>query len=121
MFDYMTALQQLTLNETNPCGVIKLCLGTKKWNLDQKSNKIGFDFKGCRKASFCYIRYDEILDLYDMEFLKQERINFGNGISVPGGYKTVEEKKGLYCDQLHEVFEEFTGLRLFTPRIVMMA
>jgi hypothetical protein len=110
MFDYMLALNQLTLSK-NPIGKLGLFLGTKNVYHDQKRNQVGFNFKMCKKASVCNIYYDEGKDLYRMEFRKRKRIQIALGI-YDYDYETVKVFEDVYCDQLKEIFESFTGLYL---------
>jgi hypothetical protein len=62
----------------------------------------GFKFKMCKKANYCELQYDYGKDLYNMSFSKL----------TPKGHKQVKEFKGIFCDQLTDLFEDFTDLYL---------
>ena len=102
MFDFMTALIQLTLSR-NPLAVLKLMLGMKKWDHDE--NSVWFDYQMCDKHSICRIRYDEGADLYVMEFCKPAKTKGGD-------FEVVETIEDVYNEDLKELFERHTGLYL---------
>lgn len=112
MFDYTLALQQLT-HKPNPYGVLKAMIGAGYFVHSQEDNFIRFRFKMCRKASICKIQYDSGFDLYNLSFFKTRKIR---DKLIPQFYTeetvVVKEYKEIMCDQLKELFEEFTGLCL---------
>lgn len=114
MFDYKLALQQLT-HKPNPYNVLSVMIGAKEFIKSDKEDFIQFQFAMCKKASICRLQYDSGLDLYNMVFskIKRQRVNYCPGVAFYNqSVETVKEFKGLVCDQLKEVFEEFTGLCL---------
>lgn len=112
MFDYNLALQQLT-RRPNPYGALKAMIGAGYFVQSQEDNFVHFRFKMCRKASICKIQYDASQDLYNMSFTKIKKTR---DKLVPQlckeEYIVVKEYNGVMCDQLRELFEEFTGLCL---------
>ncbi|WP_150109021.1 hypothetical protein [Cyanobacterium aponinum] len=99
---------------TQFCGTIDrlvIMLGTKKVIYDNATAMIKFDFKMCHKATLCSIRYDYGMDTYEMEFYKFNR----KGME----WETVKTFDDVYCDQLTEIFEDFTGLILnYRPEFI---
>lgn len=89
-----TILQQL-----GGSGRISAMLGTKNFVGDE--NSLMFDFKMCKKAKKVRITLNS-MDTYDIEFYKIRKFEH----TVTGDFK------GVYCDELKNVFEEFTGLYL---------
>ncbi|MDA3854893.1 MAG: hypothetical protein PF569_01445 [Candidatus Woesearchaeota archaeon] len=71
---------------------------------DTENCTLRFIFKGSRKMNRVHIKYDEALDLYNMDFLKYSPSKMTS--------KSVKTFEGVYCDQLIELFEETTGLYL---------
>ncbi len=89
------------------CGTVsrlRTMLGTKQVSYDNATNMIKFDFKMCKKANYCVIRYDCGMDTYEMDFCRFNRQKME--------WETIENFTDVYCDQLTEIFEDFTGLIL---------
>lgn len=107
MFDHKETLRQLTQcrEGVNPTSRLMAMLGTEMVVYDNKKCNVAFDIHGARKTTMCRITLNG-KDLYDMEFLKKKRGVFEFGM------ETVKKFEDLMCDQLKDVFEEFTGLRL---------
>lgn len=95
------ALKQLTGRE-NPYNTLSAMIGAKNFGIT--GNAIVFLFKMWSKANICRLELDEGLDLYNLIFLKLNKKTF-----------SLDEKArfdGIYGDQLKEIFQETTGLRL---------
>lgn len=101
-----TAIQQLTMNKSNPYGALKLMVGAE--NFVYGKDGVSFRFKMCRKAQFCRVELDEGADLYNLVFIRLRN------------YELTETGRfdGLYFDQLKDTFERFTGLCLTVPNVV---
>ncbi len=104
MFDSMTALKQLTRSD-NPKDVLKHMLGTRKYYGGDEEDRIGFDFKMCRKCSVCNIYYEAGKDLYRVEFLRRKRGSLDE-------FVVVETRHDVFWGELKKIFEEVTGLYL---------
>ncbi len=65
-------------------------------------NSLKFWFQDCNKADVCRITLNG-LDLYDIEFFKSK--------ATEPEDTTVKTYENIYCDQLTDLFEDFTGLR----------
>lgn len=96
---------QLTGDERNPTGLLKLMVGGKHFQRDEKG--IVFKFSMCRKANWCQIHLNG-LDYYDMTFIKCGKYT----------RKEVERYDNLMFDSLKPLFESFTGLTLGVPRVI---
>lgn len=68
-----------------------------------RDNGLTFKFKGCRKTNCLDIELDPS-DTYNLKFWKITN----HGLNC----KVVKEIKGVYADQLREIFEIETGLRV---------
>jgi len=68
---------------------------------------LSFRFKGCSKANHLKIILTAADD-YTLEFTKIRGLDF----------KKVETREGVYCDNLAEVFRNFTGLETRFPKFV---
>lgn len=99
-FDYMTALEQLTMSR-NPIARLEMMVGAKDFMFDSSEDSIAFKFKGSSKANYLEIKLDRN-DTYTMTFMKLRGMDF----------KTVKEIDGVYNDMLKNIFEETTGLYL---------
>lgn len=85
-----------------PFGALKVMLGTR--SLLRIDNGIRFDLHGAGNgATLCDLVYNVGEDLFELHFYR-------------GGHK-MESLTGLFADQLREVFENHTQLRLTVPRI----
>jgi hypothetical protein len=81
----------------------KLSMMIEMWNIKVEDNGVSFRFNGSQVANYIKIVLDPS-DTYNLEFMQ---INSAKGIC--------EEKKRysmIYCDQLINTFEEYTGLYL---------
>ena len=92
-----TLLQQL-----GGAGQLRAMLGTKAILADE--NSATFDFRLCKLANRCKVTYLPKLDFYRVEFFL---VRSTNGIAHPQ-----ETFSMVYADQLRQVFEGFTGLRM---------
>ena len=91
----------LTQSE-HPYGALRTMLGTQR--LQRIDNGIRFDLHGsAHRTPSCELVYDDGLDLFNLRFCR--------------GGKEIKSFNGLFCDQLKEVFEGYTGLTLTMPRI----
>ena len=85
-----------------PVGTLKLMLGTH--SILRIDNGIRFDLHGAKTGeTLCDLVYNVGEDLFELHFYR-------------GGHRT-ESLTGLFADQLREVFENHTQLRLTVPRI----
>ncbi|MGF1673166.1 MAG: hypothetical protein ACFCUV_05680 [Rivularia sp. (in: cyanobacteria)] len=91
-----TILQQLG-------GKGKLSLMIGAWNINVENNGVSFRFKGSQIANYLKIVLDPS-DTYNLEFVQ---INSAKGIC-----EEKEKYSMIYCDQLINTFEEYTGLYL---------
>lgn len=101
---------------TQFCGNISrlvIMLGTKQVLFDNATNMIKFNFPMRNKANYCVIRYDSAMDTYSLEFCRF------NNKSIE--WETIESFNDVYCDQLTEIFEDFTGLTLnYNPQFISL-
>lgn len=65
-------------------------------------NDLIIKFKASKKANYVKIHYDKGADLYDMTIGKASGVNL----------KTIFDEKGLYAEDLRDIFERKTGLYL---------
>ena len=105
------ALSWLT-GSRRPIAALRTMIGADSFGMIE--NTIQFHFKAGRSINYFVLEYDEGLDLWNAVF-KYFR-HTGPGIKTV--FKEVKRFDGLYCDQLKEIFEETTGLRLTIPRII---
>lgn len=96
-------------------GRLKAMLGAEPVEVTDTSFR--FSFKMCRLANQFKIELDEGRDLYNCYFIKQRKFttrDLMKGLR-PSDEKfrpvIVKEAKGLFCDQLQDLFESTTGLR----------
>jgi hypothetical protein len=95
----------LTQDFKHPFGALRAMLGTKLFILNDHG--LRFDLHhAAHRVTLCDLDYDEGRDLFNLTFYKNKRFE-GN---VP-----VKTFSGLFCDQLKEVFEDYTKLRLTFP------
>lgn len=99
-FDAKLALDQLT-QSNNGIGRLVAMIGAK--DFVKGSDHVQFGFKSCRQANKCSIILNAD-DTYTVRFHKFNRRSLE--------CKQVIEFEGVYCDQLKEIFESFTGLYL---------
>jgi len=106
-----TALQYaqiLTQDWKHPYGALRAMLGTKLFI--RREHGIRFDIHGAlHRVTLCDLDYNEGYDLFELKFYRLKKWE---------GPQLVKEFKMLYCDQLKEIFEEYTGLRLSFPTII---
>jgi len=103
-------IEMLTQLLQSDHGRLKAMLGTSKVVYSNDKNTVTFNFKMNRKANHCTLSYNCGNDLYDMEFWKISKPSKSN--NYEGKFTEIEVFNSLYNDQLKDVFEEFTGLRL---------
>ena len=104
IIDANTAREYATYLTGNgrPFATLRLMLGTQ--SLLRIDNGIRFDLHGAANgATLCDLIYNVDEDLFELHFYR-------------GGHK-VESLTGLFADQLREVFERHTQLRLTVPRV----
>lgn len=85
----------------NQLGSYVFKIATGAHTLTHTHNSLKFWFEGCNEANICCITLNG-LDLYDITFSKSRPTEPKD--------ETVETYENIYCDQLTELFEEFTGL-----------
>ena len=103
----MTKEQSMAIIETMVSqlgGNKALAMTGGRFIADTENCKLIFIFKGSRKANRLHMTYLEGQDLYKMEFIKHSPKYLTD--------KVVKEYDGVYCDQVIELFEAFTGLYL---------
>jgi len=93
------ALESLT-TKSNPFNTLKAMIGASGFCLVDKA--VCFKFKMCRFSNYFRLELDEGHDLYNMVFMKIKRFDI----------VAVRRFDGIYADQLKEIFERETGLRL---------
>jgi len=91
-----TMLEQIKFNR------MRVMCGISSVTYDNKNNSINFAFKMCKKANRCSIRYNDIVDDYEIKFWK---------LNSNYDMKLVHANEGLFFDEINKAFEEFTGLR----------
>ena len=102
-----------TMNQLGPYGHLKAVIGLRDMVYDSDGT-VSFHFSGSRKANTCSIHLNGS-DLYDMTFYKEGtgKITWSkNGTVLIPDEKEAGKFTDLYNDQLTEIFESFTGLRL---------
>ena len=93
---------QLLTGNARPFSTLRLMLGTQL--ILRIDNGLRFDLHGSpHRLTLCDLIYNVGEDLFELHFYR-------------GGRK-VESLTGLFADQLQEVFERHTQLRLSVPRI----
>jgi len=98
----------LTQDFTHPYGALRAMLGTKM--IIRTEHGIRFDLHGAlHRVTLCDLDYNEDYDLFTLKFYKLKKWE---------GPQLFKEFNMLYCDQIKEVFEEYTGLTLTFPHIV---
>jgi len=90
---------QETINQLGGFGRLKAFVGA--CNFVSDGNNLTFKFKGSTVATHLSITLNS-LDTYDLKFIKVR------GTEA----KTTKELRGIYGDQLVQIFEETTGLYL---------
>jgi hypothetical protein len=111
--DVNLTLNQLTMSN-NGFNRLKVMTGANHFFKD--SNSVGFQFKMCKKANALKITLNN-MDTYDLLFYKiGKKINkeyASIGIKIYDiTTKDIQNYENIYCDQLKEIFEQFTGLYL---------
>ena len=110
--DKETALQIATTicNQLGGQNRLKMMLGASNFSFGT-NGELTFRFKMFRPANHLKIALNS-KDLYDLTFYY---------ISSPEAKKqrfdTVKVYNDIYCDQLQEIFQNFTGLTLIMPKI----
>lgn len=107
----MEALCWLT-GSRRPIAALKTMIGAD--NFGVIGNTVQFHFKAGRSINYFVLEYDEGMDLWNAVF-KYFR-HTGPGTQTI--FKEIKRFDGLFCDQLREIFEETTGLRLTVPRVI---
>lgn len=79
-----------------------------KFIADYEKMILNFHYKMSKHSNRLEMKYDEGQDLIDLKFLKYRA----------GKIKEIETIKGLYCDQIQEIFEKKTGLYLTMGNII---
>ena len=93
---------QLLTGNARPFATLRLMLGTQM--ILRIDNGIRFDLHGsAHRETRCALVYNVGEDLFELHFYR--------------GANTVKSFTGLFADQLQEVFERHTQLRLAVPRI----
>jgi len=72
----------------------------KAFGVENDRVYLGFKIRGSKKANYIKVIYNDGLDLYNIEYGKIRKFE----------YKVVNTVKEIYCDQLHGIIEENTGL-----------
>ncbi len=99
-------LGYLTRDERNPLGALRMMLGTTTVSLIPDG--VRFDMKHAKhRIKLCVLKYDYGQDLFELRFHKYSE----------AGFVEVEAHTMLFVDQLTEVFERTTGLRVVPPTI----
>jgi hypothetical protein len=80
---------------------VKAMIGVTSFVYSDDSLSFRFKAKGLKKINAVYIRLTP-MDVYDVEFIKCQKFE----------RIVVEKLEGIYCDQLKEIIEAKTGLRL---------
>lgn len=107
----MEALCWLT-GSRRPIAALKTMIGAD--NFGVIDNTVQFHFKAGRSINYFVLEYDYGMDLWNAVF----KFFRHTGPGTQTVFKEIKRVDGLYCDQLKEVFEETTGLRLTVPRII---
>tara|TARA_Y100000296_G_C5152956_1_gene247432 strand:+ start:788 stop:1120 length:333 start_codon:yes stop_codon:yes gene_type:complete len=98
-------IADVTLQQLGGRGRLSAMIGAQHFYSDNDGATLIFQFKGSRKANAVKITLNS-LDTYDVEFVKKGTKRTGY---LP---TTVKEYGMVYADQLHSIFESFTGLYL---------
>lgn len=100
--NHIETLTQLTLSN-NPIAHLQLFVGASHFL--QQPDVISFRFKGSQAANFMRIELTP-MDVYT--------VVFGNIKTIDGFPQVVDRQEftNVYCDDLHELFEQTTGLYL---------
>ena len=93
-------LQWLTMSR-NPLNRLRAMVGAYDFSLG--FDGVFFKFKMCRKANICKIGYNEGLDMFTMTFYKRDKFGIDTVVNDIGD---------IYCDNMKECFERYTGLYL---------
>ena len=103
MIDEDTAREYAAMLTRNrrPFAALRLMLGTSM--IFRTGNGIRFDLHGGGRFSLCELSYNAGDDLFEIRFYR--------------GGKVAETLTMLWGDQLTEVFERHSGLRITVPRI----
>lgn len=102
--DNETALEYagLLTGIRNHYGALRMMLGTQHvWRVE---NGIEFDLHGsAHRTPVCKMIYNVAQDLFELHFYRSGKL--------------VKSFDMLFADQIREVFENYTGLRITMPRI----
>ena len=90
------ALQWLTQSR-NPINRLRAMVGAYDFSLGYDG--VFFKFRMCRKANICKIGYNEGADLFTMTFYKRGKSDI-----------ITKDFGDVYCDNMKECFERYTGL-----------
>ena len=85
--------------------------GCKNFVSDKNSLRMSIP-RNHSKANRLTITYDAALDLYNMRFWRYTafRINHKTGEFIPEKFEDLKVVDGVYCDQLQEIFTEYTWM-----------
>ncbi len=89
---------QTTLRYLGGAAQLKMMLGAHDFFINDSGDLV-FRFQGCQKANAVAFRVNG-LDLYDILFFKTRN----------GQTDLVAEYNDLYCDQIQDVFEQYTRM-----------
>ena len=103
MKDNSKEIAETIIQQMGGIGKLKSMIGAENFSYNT-NGELTFKFKMCKKSNCVQIFYDQGTDLYNITFLK---INLEK-LEI----KKIEKFEQIYCDQLIEIFEQFTGLRL---------
>lgn len=97
---------QTIIKQLGGIGRLKTMIGAYDISYDSFSKRgaLLFKFRGSSRCNYCKITLDA-LDAYDLEFGKVK-------LGPKPSYKIVSKHNDIYFDQLIDVFESETGLRL---------
>lgn len=102
MFDYTTALNQLT-QSNNGVNRLAAMIGAKNFARNDRTQSVSFRFARGAKNKANYIEIKLAADdLYNVEFGKIHGMN----------YRVIETLAGVYAEDLKRIFESETGLYL---------
>jgi len=82
-------------------GKLRAMVGATQFAFDDSG--VRFSFKGCRKANKCVVELTA-MDTYNLKFYRYS--------PTKGTCDEKQAYEGVYCDQLIELFEGYTGLYL---------
>lgn len=94
------ALEWLTMSR-NPFNRLTAMVGASRFSLGLDS--VYFRFKMCRKANCCKLGYNAGKDLFTMAFYKIDKY---------GNYQVAKDFEEVFCEDMKEIFENYTGLYL---------